>query len=220
MSYFDTEYAVTNIHVMVDLETMGVRPGAPIISIGAVLFDPNTQDTVQALRSRGFFRRIDVEDAATHSNGVEPATLKWWLTQEDAAIKALVGADAVGLREALKEFRQYCVDRFARGADLFFADHPRFPKACAIWAKGPDFDCKMLEAACARVDERMPISFQHYRDVRTAQNMAWPDPEDRPKFDVGTAHNALDDAIEQAMTVQAAYKELGLSPETAKLSTF
>ncbi len=29
-------------HLMVDLETMGNGPYAPVISIGAVFFDPNT----------------------------------------------------------------------------------------------------------------------------------------------------------------------------------
>lgn len=29
-------------HLMIDLETMGSGPYAPIISIGAVFFDPNT----------------------------------------------------------------------------------------------------------------------------------------------------------------------------------
>ncbi|EAZ1146628.1 3'-5' exoribonuclease, partial [Salmonella enterica] len=32
-------------HLMVDLETMGNGPYAPVISIGAVFFDPNTGET-------------------------------------------------------------------------------------------------------------------------------------------------------------------------------
>jgi len=198
---------------MLDIETMGIAVGAPIITIGAVLFDPHAQDTVQALENRGFLARIDIEDAVKHSNGVDGGTLKWWLSQEDAAIKALVeGEETYMTKEAMLEFGQYCKARWPKGDDLFFAGHSQYPIACQVWAKSPDFDCKIMEHVCNLLGEQFPFRFYEWRCVRTLQDLAWPDgPDARPTFKFGTAHDARADAVNQALMVQAGYKELGLS---------
>lgn len=207
----------TNIHVMLDIETMGVRVGAPIITIGAVLFDPTKQDSVDALEKRGFLARIDMSSALDNSEGVDPDTLKWWLQQEDAAIKALVGDDSVPTKEAVAQFRQYCKHRWPKGDDLFFPGHMQYPVACIVWAKSPDFDCKIMEYVCAQVNEQFPFRFYEWRCVRTLQDLAWPGgPDTRPTFKFGTAHDARADAVNQALMVQAGYKELGLSIDTVK----
>jgi hypothetical protein len=215
------EMIMTDVHVMVDIETMGTSPTAPVISIGAVLFNPRQQDSVQGLEKRSFFARVDVEDAAKHSGGVEPGTLKWWLTQEDAAIKALVTGEAVALRHALSDFRQYCSHRWPAGDDKFFPGHSQLPLACLVWANSPNFDCTILEHACASVGEVFPFRFFQYRDLRTLKDLAWPGgPDDVPKFQYGTAHDARADAVNQALIVQAGYKELGLGLSDVKFSTF
>ena len=45
-------------HLMVDLETMGNGPYAPVISIGAVFFDPNIQDSMATHRINPLRRLI------------------------------------------------------------------------------------------------------------------------------------------------------------------
>jgi exodeoxyribonuclease VIII len=219
-SFFSTEspstekpsVPVTNIHAMIDIETMGTSPQSPILTIGAVLFDPHVQNDVMHLEERAFLRRIDIADSIEHSGGVEPDTLKWWLQQEDAAIKALVTGETVTLEQALLDFRNYCVDRNADLERKFFPGWSSYPVACILWAKSPDFDCKIMENACKAVNERMPMMFFQYRCVRTLQDLCWPDgPDSRPKFKFGTAHDAAADAVNQALMVQAGYKELGLS---------
>ena len=214
-------HPVTNIHVMVDIETMGTSPTSPILTIGAVLFDPHEQNDVQTLEDRGFLRRVDISDALKNSGGVEPDTLKWWLQQEDAAIKALVEGETVTLQQAMLDFRNYCVDRNVELERKFFPGWSEYPVGCILWAKSPDFDCKILENACKAVNERMPLVFWQYRCVRTLQDLCWPDgPEARPKFKFGTAHDARADAVNQALMVQAGYKELGLSKHDVKFSSF
>jgi len=49
------------MHIMIDLETMGARPNAPIISIGAVAFDANGID-------REFYCNVS-----------EPTTTRWMM---------------------------------------------------------------------------------------------------------------------------------------------
>lgn len=211
------EVVETNIHVMIDIETFGVGVAAPCITIGAVLFDPTKQDSSAALMKRSILIRITPEDAVKFSGGVEGGTLGWWLGQDDAAIKALVGPDAVGMETALQLFRQYCIDRSIHLDDRFFVGHNSMPQACAVWAKSPDFDCKNLEDKYQRVydfdvERKFPLPFYKFRCVRTLQDLAWPGgPDDVPVFDVGVKHDARVDAVVQALTVQAGYLKLGLA---------
>ncbi|NGI10233.1 exonuclease, partial [Escherichia coli] len=58
-------------HLMLDLETMGKNPDAPIISIGAIFFDPQTGDM-----GPEFSKTIDLETAG---GVIDRDTIKWWL---------------------------------------------------------------------------------------------------------------------------------------------
>lgn len=215
-----SELVMTNTHLMVDIETMGTKPNAPVITIGAVLFDPRKQDDVGYLEQRGFLRRVDIADALKYGS-VEPDTLKWWLQQDDRAIKELVNGETVPLKQALEEFRQYAVHRWPKGDDKFFNGHSQLPVSCIVWAKSPDFDCKILEHACEAVGETFPFKFFQYRCVRTLQDLAFPNgPDSVPKFQYGVAHDARADAVNQALVVQAGYKALGLSTQDVTFSTF
>lgn len=199
----------TNVHAMVDLETFGTGPTSAIISIGACLFDPNGTDSVESMMGRSFMRRVSIADTLKYGD-VDPETIAWWFTQDQEAIHNLVGEDTVGLNTALMNFRQFCTTRTPKVSEQFFMGHADLPLACALWAKGPDFDCKILEHACRQVNEGMPINFHDYRCVRTVQDLGFPDPEDRPEFE-GVKHDPRADAVNQALTVQAAYKVLGIT---------
>ena len=220
MSYFYTppetkkDIQWTNIHLMVDIESMGVAIGSPIITIGAVLFDPRKQDNVDVMMKRVYLSRIDIEDAMKNSIGADPGTVKWWLNQEDSAIKALVTGNLVTMKQACEEFRQFAVHRWPGGDDKFFPNHSQLPLACIVWANSPDFDCKMLEYAFAKVQDVFPFKFFQYRCLRTIKDLAWPNgSDDVPRFNTGAKHDALADAANQALVVQAAYKQLGLSTQ-------
>ncbi|EFN5053554.1 3'-5' exoribonuclease, partial [Escherichia coli] len=64
-------------HLMLDLETMGKNPDAPIISIGAIFFDPQTGDM-----GPEFSKTIDLETAG---GVIDRDTIKWWLKQSREA---------------------------------------------------------------------------------------------------------------------------------------
>jgi exodeoxyribonuclease VIII len=201
---------------MVDLETLGTRYGSPIVTLGAVLFDPLTQNTADELMKTSILRRIDMKDAIDYSLGVDADTLRWWFNQKDDAIKALVTGSTVTLKQALVDFADFATARdervLGRPGGRFDFDVAKYPVAKLLWAKSPDFDAKMLEYAFDRLGLRNPFSFKDYRCVRTLQDLGWPNgPHTRPDFAVGTAHNAQVDAVSQAMMVQAGYLQLGLS---------
>ncbi|ENC2998925.1 3'-5' exoribonuclease, partial [Escherichia coli] len=58
-------------HLMIDLETMGKNPDAPIASIGAVFFDPQTGE-----QGPEFSKIIDM---GTCGGTVDISTIEWWL---------------------------------------------------------------------------------------------------------------------------------------------
>ncbi|EOY7921887.1 3'-5' exoribonuclease, partial [Escherichia coli] len=72
-----TSTSRAGIHLMIDLETMGKNPDAPIISIGAIFFDPQTGEM-----GPEFSKTIDLETAG---GVIDRDTIKWWLKQSREA---------------------------------------------------------------------------------------------------------------------------------------
>jgi DNA polymerase III epsilon subunit-like protein len=168
-------------HVMVDIETLGLKPGSVILSIGACRFDEG------GVSEERFYRPIDVFDSLMTGLKVDEATVGFWRMQLPEARSAL--SPGRPLRETLEAFAEY-----VKGVPL-------------LWAKGPDFDLVLLDAACEAVGMKKPWSYRVARDVRTMLALA-------PSFGTvpeGTlAHHALSDAVYQATQVIAAAKELGV----------
>ena len=206
-----------NCEVMIDIETLGLMPGAPVITIGATLFDPYACDSSEELLRRSTLIRIDVSDAIKYSNHIDGKTVRWWLQQKDAAIKALVEGETVAVQAALKDLEDYCNERGHFMSNKYFDDICDFPKCSRFWAKDPDFDMRLLQHYYDHPDlkGKLPWDFWKCMSVRTVQDLAWPEGGlERPDFEVpGVAHDARWDAITQAMTIQAGMRRLGLSQD-------
>lgn len=220
MSQFDfqrvkpNEQPRNNCELMIDTETLGTVAGSPIVTIGATLFDPYASDSSEELMRRSLLIRIDVSDAVKLSQGVEGGTIRWWFEQKDEAIKALVGDDAVSMQEALAKLWRYCHERGAFVNKEFFSGLSDLPRTCRYWAKDPDFDMQLLRYYYEhpKLDAKMPWMFWECRSVRTVQDLAWPDPSERPTFKIpGVAHDARWDAVHQAMMIQAGIRRLGIA---------
>lgn len=112
------------MHVMVDIESLGLKPGAVILSIGAVQFS-------DAGFGASFYRAIDVFDSLMHGLTINPETVEWWRKQSAEARGALM-SDPHPLDAALQDFAKFL---------------DRRPLETEVWAKGPDFDLVLLEAA-------------------------------------------------------------------------
>ncbi|WP_242219999.1 3'-5' exonuclease [Shinella zoogloeoides] len=175
---------------MIDIETLGAAPGSVILSIGAVTFDAET-----GALGADFYSAIDPQSAVDAGLRMDVSTLKWWMTQSDDARHA-VFAGSQPLDCALREFSD-----FAHGAD-----------ASRVWAKPPSFDLVLLEAAFQACRLHVPWHYRSLRDVRTLLDFTGT----RPTY-VGTAHNALDDARSQALSVIDAYRNAAIrTPNVAK----
>jgi exodeoxyribonuclease VIII len=209
---------------MIDIETLGTTAGSPVVTIGAVLFDPFKCDTSECLVQRAINIRVDISDSVNLSLGVDGNTIRWWFEQEDEAIKALVGDDCIPMKEALLKLRRYCTDRGRHVSEEFFDDLHKMPKASTFWAKDPDFDMQLLRYYYEHPDMKVPLPWDFWdcMSVRTIQALAWPEgKEARPVFKVaGVAHDARWDAITQAMQIQAGMLRMKLSHDEAQYSKY
>jgi hypothetical protein len=210
-----------NMEGMVDIETLGVTAGCPVVTIGATLFDPYASDSSEEMLRRSILIRVDIADSIKYSNKDEISgeTIRWWFEQDDKAIKALVkGAEpAVSMQEALNTLTNFFKERGSYVDKQFFDGLSALPRASRFWAKDPDFDMQLMRwyYEHPKLDGHSPWKFWECRSVRTMQDLAWPGGSaDRPSFKVpGVAHDARWDSIQQAMTVQAAMRRLGLAKD-------
>lgn len=63
-------------NLMIDLESMGKKPNAPIVSIGAVIFDPQSGELGQE-----FYTAVNLESAMEQGAVPDGDTILWWLRQ-------------------------------------------------------------------------------------------------------------------------------------------
>lgn len=173
-------------HCMIDLETMGTAPNAPVVAIGAIYFDPDT-----GALGETFDAAIDLEDAVRYGR-VSGSTLKWWLGQGDAARQKVVrGRHPAQL--VFEKFHEFCRKH---GDDI------------RPWGNGSSFDITILEYAFGRIlDRPAPWKFWNVRDCRTIKELAAGLTTYTGTLD-GTAHTALDDATHQARWVSFYWQAL------------
>ncbi|HHN9983138.1 TPA: 3'-5' exoribonuclease [Escherichia coli] len=175
-------------HLMIDLETMGKNPDAPIISIGAIFFDPQTGDT-----GPEFSKTIDLETAG---GVIDRSTIKWLLKQSREAQSAIM-TDEIPLDDALLQLRE-------------FIDENSGDFCVQVWGNGANFDNTILRRSYERQGIPCPWRYYNDRDVRTIVELG-----KAIDFDARTAipfegerHNALDDARYQAKYVSAIWQKL------------
>lgn len=170
---------MTKRHVMIDLETMGLRPGSVIMSIGAAVFD------LDGTIGPTFYANIDGGSCIDAGLTVDPATRTWWSKQSVAARTALT-QDARPLSTVAQDFGAW----FKSSAGKF------------AWGHGAAFDLPLWDAAAHAVGMGVPWHYRDIRDTRTAFDLCLFDTKTIPF--VGVEHNALHDALHQIKCVAAA----------------
>ena len=162
--------------VMIDLETMGTGHLAPIVAIGAVLFDIEAG----AIGER-FYTAVDLASAVENGAVIYPGTVLWWLKQGDEARAAISTANAMHINVALMQFSGWIRDH---------SNHD----TVRVWGNGASFDNPILAQAYRAAGMPQPWRYFNDRCYRTVKAMHPHVPMERQ----GTHHNALDDAESQA----------------------
>ncbi|EFE4226483.1 3'-5' exoribonuclease [Escherichia coli] len=175
-------------HLMIDLETMGKNPDAPINALAGKFFDPATGEM-----GPEFSKTIDLETAG---GVIDRDTIKWWLKQSREAQSDIL-TDEIPLDDALLQLREFIDENSGE----FFVQ---------VWGNGANFDNVILRRSYERQGIPCPWRYTNDRDVRTMVALGLVmdfDARSVITFE-GERHNALHDARYQAKYVSAIWQKL------------
>ena len=172
-------------HAMIDLETLHTTPGATVLSVGGVKFNPYTSDEPYD----EFYYKLDID---SQYRQVSEATINWWAQQDPKAQEEAFSEEG---RIAMDTFID-TLPKWMNGVDV-------------LWGHGYGFDITILEDMLRQCSKPIPWQFWQVRDSRTLFACCKTDP--RKILGQADLHNALADSYFQARGVQLAYKELGIT---------
>jgi len=184
--------------VSIDIETLGKTYNAPIISIGAVVFDRTTGKL-----GKTFYQEIAI-DSAIKSGKVDGSTLAWWLRQ-DAKTARRIFEDT-----SAEQDRKLDLASTLLNFTTWFRSVGT--GAARPWGNGSTFDVTIIEHALdvGSIGLSPPWAYFNIRDMRTIVDVAQMVADFRADSieRKGIAHNALDDAVHQAAVISSAWAAL------------
>lgn len=172
-------------HLMVDIETLGSRPGSAIASIGAVAFTPS-----------GVIAEwecvVDPQSCVKHGMTLDVDTIKWWMRQSEAARASTFSGPSADIVLALHQLAHFAN-----------VEH----RVVDYWSHGATFDLVLLNCAADAIGgNHLVKDFRRARDTRTLYEITGVNP--KTFMGTGTAHNAVDDARAQALAVIESWRIL------------
>lgn len=138
---------------MIDIETLGTKPGCAVTAVGILRFDPFSAEPIKGAE-------FGVRDGGGHQ---DPATLEWWAHPDRAEAKDYL--------RSLSHVQAEDV----MGALVNYVHMQPPSESVEWWAKSPSFDMAILEDLADRTGTFVPWKFREPRDVRTAFSMVGPD---------------------------------------------
>lgn len=171
---------------MLDIETLGTRPGSVVVSVALVAF--NREDTW--LWSR--YWNLNLREQVDVGLSIDPATMVWWMRQSSAALARWASYQEQSLSSSLRELHRDLTEHLSRRPGT------------TIWAKDPSFDVVILNAAFAAAGLPPFISHRAEASVRTLKLLCPDLPEVQPAIE----HDPVSDAEAQASFVCQCWKVL------------
>lgn len=155
-------------HVMLDLETMGTKPGCVIVSIGAVNFDLDTGKI-----GPKFYTSVSIDSCIGWGLLLEEPTVNWWKSQTSQA-KAKWALNPTALSVALQDFSD-----FVQRNDI-----------TQVWGNSASFDCSILAACYNAVNKPLPWHYSQEKCYRTVKALF---PGNFIKKDAAKSHDPIYD---------------------------
>jgi hypothetical protein len=179
--------------IMVDLETLSTRADGVIMSIGAVKFDLASNK----IADQAFYSSVSIDSNYAANMGqrhISESTVMWWMQQSPDAQKVFSEAKDT-LMSALEQLREWITEDAEVNADRVL-----------LWSNGASFDEPMLRHAYETKGIDVPWKFYNSRCYRTMKEL--PIAKTVPKPTPAVAHNALSDALTQAVHLQAIWQAM------------
>jgi hypothetical protein len=172
---------MTDFHLMIDLETLSLKPNTIVLSAGLVRFPTtgvySSVDEFKAMCQMIYFE-FDIAKQEEQGRIFEMGTMLWWMQQTQAHFPIKGTASVLDLKLALSAlWAQNTADKICQ----------------AVWSHGVDFDIAIVENWLNHI---VPWTYRERMDTRTLYKL----------FGVTSAmlannHHALADAVNQAWYV-------------------
>jgi len=179
-------------HVMLDLETLGLKPGCSILSIGAVVMATNIPGMAQQLAGDTFYAKLSRESCRNHGLIESAETLAWWNQQSREAYDEVMNTPhdvKYWITSVLLQYKKWLGGHYPEDTRVI------------TWCCGADFDMPILRAAYEATGiEHFPA---HYGDTRCYRTVRDTFPLPHPIEFEGIKHSALADALHQAKVLKA-----------------
>lgn len=178
-----------------DLETMSLKPNAMILQIGAVVFDTDKIQSYKDIHATSTTFDLVLDQADQQKKFGRHfchETANWWLKQDALAQEMLFGAPCVSFDVAIQSF-----DTWVRAQAIKHGIRD-------VWVKG-NRDGVWIEDAFEAAGYKFPIHYRGFKCIRTLASAVGTFSETPPG---AVAHNALSDALVQAMLVQRTLSKL------------
>jgi len=190
---------------MLDLETLGFRPGCIVLSAAVLLFDRNKDtllsgsSSVTDIHNPLMAKRVVFSMTQQMLKGLvaDKSTLEWYYDpKQGGRLEQIVasGACITDLRSSLEDLNSFLL----RAQSLAGKD-------CNIWANSPNFDCEIIQVLYNLYQGagiKFPFDFRHWMDVRTIRDsykMFYGYP---PKGNVEMKHDPMYDCVYQVDGLQ------------------
>lgn len=163
-------------HLMLDVETMGVNSNAPIIQLGACLFDSQTGEILQT-----FCQNINLEDSIlNYGLQKDQSTMDWWKEQRQDILEDIL-TNNKPFHFVMSEFSKFL------SANVQYKETP-------IWSHAT-FDFPLVQNHL-KLDGMKTMNHKMAYDIRTLTGLSGIDLNEYD-WNKGKTHNALDDCIFQ-----------------------
>lgn len=163
--------------VMIDIETLSTSRKAVVLSIGAVVFDPDTLRT-----GSQFYSTLRVQPQLDRGREITEDTLRFWISQPKEILQQAFPAIGKDPGLVLIDFNRFLTEE-TNGRPI-------------VWGNGSLFDIGILENLFDDYSDatKLPWTFRDVMDLRTFQRFVGNGEKVTRSF---SHHNALTDAIDQ-----------------------
>lgn len=179
---------------MFDVETLGKKSNAVILSLAATHFDPDSNPSPDTLRQNTFFIKFDAEDQIRRlKRTITPSSIEWWKKQcYNARAKSVIPTPIDA--------------KFEDGYEYFRKWSHQYKDSTWVWARG-NLDQLVMDDIEEQLNLEPVFPYSRWRDVRTAIDFLYNTTNgytsvDYPGYDPAlhiTKHNPVDDCISDIM---------------------
>lgn len=145
------------------LETCALCPTAAVMSIGAVAWNDEAEDSPFTDGFPGeysFYRHVDLRSSFVDGLTFDGNTSQWWTTQSNEAKKSLLEYDEnplLPIDSVIENFFSF----------IAYVQDETSAKEVKLWSQGSDFDIAILKNICNKYGIGIPVSYKNFRDHRT-----------------------------------------------------